>query len=59
MDDAIKLYHEALTERPNFAEALLNLGHALKAKGSVEEARNYWRQALENKPELAAGYFQG
>jgi hypothetical protein len=25
----------------------------------VEEARNYWRQALEQKPELAAGYFQG
>jgi len=59
LDDAIKLYHEALIERPNFAEALLNLGHALKAKGAVEEARNYWRQALENKPELAAGYFQG
>ena len=33
LDDAIKLYQEALTERPNFAEALLNLGHALKAKG--------------------------
>jgi len=59
LDDAIKLYHEALAEKPNFAEALLNLGHALKAKGSVEEARNYWRQALEQKPELAAGYFQG
>ena len=57
LDDAIKLYQEALTERPNFAEALLNLGHALKAKGSVDEARDYWRQALEQKPELAAGYF--
>jgi hypothetical protein len=30
----------------------------MKAKGSVDEARNYWRQALEQKPELAAGYFQ-
>ena len=57
VDDAIKLYHEALAERPNFPEALLNLGHALKSKGSVEEARNYWRQALEHKPELATGYF--
>ena len=46
-EDAIRLYQEALTERPNFAEALLNLGHALKAQGNVEEARNYWRQALE------------
>ena len=58
IEDAIKLYQEALNERPNFAEALLNLGHALKAKGEVEEARNCWRQALEFKPELAAGYFE-
>ena len=33
IEDAIRLYQEALTERPNFAEALLNLGHALKAQG--------------------------
>ncbi len=52
------MYQEALTERPNFAEALLNLGHALKAQGNVDEARNYWRQALEQKPELATGYFE-
>ena len=58
MEDAIRLYQEALTERPNFAEALLNLGHALKAQGKVDEARNYWRQALEQKPELATGYFE-
>jgi tetratricopeptide (TPR) repeat protein len=58
IEDAIRLYQEALTERPNFAEALLNLGHALKSKGDVEQARNYWRQALEQKPELAAGYFE-
>jgi protein O-GlcNAc transferase len=47
VEDAVRLYHEALAERPNFAEALLNLG-----------ARDYWRQALEQKPELAAGYFE-
>jgi tetratricopeptide (TPR) repeat protein len=58
LEDAIRLYHEALAERPNFAEALLNLGHALKAKGEVDEARSCWRQALEQKPELAAGYFE-
>ena len=39
LDDAIKLYQEALTERPNFAEALLNLGHALKAKGAGRSSR--------------------
>jgi tetratricopeptide (TPR) repeat protein len=43
--------------RPQFPEALLNLGHALKAQGRTEEAKSYWRQALEIKPELAEGYF--
>ena len=57
-EDAIRLYQEALTERPNFAEALLNLGHALKSQGNLDDARNYWRQALEQKPELATGYFE-
>ena len=57
-EDAIRLYQEALAERPNFAEALLNLGHAMKAQGQVDDARNYWRQALEHKPELATGYFE-
>ncbi|HYP14311.1 MAG TPA: tetratricopeptide repeat protein, partial [Bryobacteraceae bacterium] len=57
LDDAIRYYREAIAQRPNFAEALLNLGHALKAKGLVEEARACWKQALEYKPELAQGYF--
>ncbi len=42
---------------PQFPEALLNLGHALKAQGRAEEAKSCWRQALEMKPELAEGYF--
>ncbi len=58
VEDAVRLYQEALAERPNFAEALLNLGHALKAQGNLEEARTCWRQALEQKPELATGYFE-
>ena len=58
IEDAIRLYQEALTERPNFPEAMLNLGHAFKSKGANDEARNYWQQALAQKPELAAGYFE-
>jgi len=57
VEDAVRLYQEALSDRPNFPEALLNLGHALKAQGKPDEAREFWRQALEQKPELAAGYF--
>ena len=59
LEDAIRLYKEALTERPDFPEALLNLGHALKQQGHPDEARIYWSQALAAKPELAAGYFEG
>jgi tetratricopeptide (TPR) repeat protein len=58
LDDAIRLYQEAINERPQFAEALLNLGHALKAQGRNEEAKSYWRQAINVKPELAKGYFE-
>jgi len=57
VDDAIRLYREAISERPDFPEALLNLGHALKSQGHNDEARIYWSQALSAKPELAAGYF--
>ena len=57
IEDAIKLYRQAVEQRPNFAEALLNLGHALKAKGEIDEARSCWKQALEFKPDLAQGYF--
>ncbi len=57
LDDAVRLYNEALAEKPDFPEALLNLGHALKAQGHEDEARKYWRQALEARPQLAQGYF--
>ncbi len=55
---ARQLTREALAERPSFAEALLNLGHALKSQGQPDEARLCWHQALEAKPELAKGYFE-
>jgi tetratricopeptide (TPR) repeat protein len=59
LEDAVKHYRQALTEKPNIAEALLNLGHALKALGQEDEARTCWRKALESNPDLAASYFAG
>jgi len=56
--DAILYYQMALNEDPEFAEALLNLGHALMATGQEEEARSYWRKAIRQKPELAQMYFE-
>jgi len=54
---AMAEYEYALLTRPDFAEALLNLGNALKATGKEEAARDHWVRALEIKPELAQGYF--
>ena len=58
MEDAVRLYRQAMESQPDFAEALLNLGHALKALGREDEAKSCWRQALAFKPELAHGYFE-
>ncbi len=57
LDSAIRTYHEAIAAKPEFAEALLNLGHALEASGEHDGARQAWVRALELKPELARGYF--
>lgn len=56
-ESAIRTYREAIAAKPDFAEALLNLGHALEASGDHAGAREAWVKALELKPELAAGYF--
>ena len=50
--------YSALDEKPNIAEALLNLGHALMALGQEDEAKSYWRKAIREKPELAQMYFE-
>jgi tetratricopeptide (TPR) repeat protein len=50
--DAEKAFRQALSLKPDFAEATLNLGHALKAMGQDAPAREYWEKALALKPEL-------
>jgi tetratricopeptide (TPR) repeat protein len=56
-EQAAVFYREALNQKPEFPEALLNLGHVLKAIGREDQARSYWTLAIEAKPELARGYF--
>lgn len=58
IDDAIRLYCEALRENPRFPEALLNLGHLLHRQGKHVEATECWKRALALSPELARGYFE-
>jgi tetratricopeptide (TPR) repeat protein len=56
-EEAARSYRRAAAEKPGFAEALLNLGHAFKALGQDQEARTCWQKAVEAKPELATQYF--
>jgi tetratricopeptide (TPR) repeat protein len=51
--DAVGYYRQALTHKPDFPEAHLNLGHALMLLGQHEEARSSWNAALEGNSELA------
>jgi tetratricopeptide (TPR) repeat protein len=56
-EKAVKLYRDALAQKPDMPEALLNLGRILDSMGKSDEARTYWSKALEAEPELAKGYF--
>jgi Flp pilus assembly protein TadD len=56
--EAIDSYDRACGQRPCFAEAHLNRGHALMQIGETERARADWVDALEAKPELANSYFK-
>ncbi|MGI8742087.1 MAG: tetratricopeptide repeat protein [Bryobacteraceae bacterium] len=56
--EAADSFRRASYQRPGFAEALVNAGHALKESGQPGEAITAWKAALEAKPELAENYFK-
>ena len=58
LQQAIACYREALSSNPRYAEALVNLGHALMAAGDQEGARENWAAAVELNPALARGYYR-
>ena len=43
---AAECYQIAVEKKPDFPDALLNLGHALKAIGKEEEAPQVWSRAV-------------
>lgn len=57
-EDAVEYYRQAVAIRGDFAEALLNLGHAMEDTGKHAEAKQFWIPALELNPELARSYFR-
>ncbi|MBA4149226.1 MAG: tetratricopeptide repeat protein [Verrucomicrobia bacterium] len=52
VDEAIDKYRRSIEIKPNYEEALNNLGHALAEKGLHAEAVPYYRHALKIKPDL-------
>src|SRR5216684_2219747 len=48
---------KAIGLKPDYAEAYLNLGNALKAKDKFEEAKSNYEKAIALKPELATAHF--
>jgi tetratricopeptide (TPR) repeat protein len=55
--EAVQAFERASKSKPDFGEALLNLGHSLKALGQDDKAKQCWRDAVQLIPELAANYF--
>lgn len=56
--EALRLYGEALKERPRFAEALVNLGHLFRDQGREQDATECWRRAAAIDERYAVGYFR-
>ena len=50
-DQALTHYRRAQAIRPDYREAIPNLGNALKALGHWEEALAHYRLALEHSPD--------
>src|SRR5262249_48530199 len=56
-EKAADCFRAAVELKPDFSQALLSLGNALKALGKEEEARRAWSRAVESDPALAGQYF--
>lgn len=56
-NEAVQAFERARKAKPDFGEALLNLGHALKAVGQEDKAKQCWRDAVQIMPALAEDHF--
>ena len=55
-DAAIDSYKQAIKIKPDYAEAYLNMGIALKDCGDLEKAMNQYKKALRIKPDYFEAY---
>ncbi|MEW6350027.1 MAG: tetratricopeptide repeat protein [Thermodesulfobacteriota bacterium] len=56
LDEAVRVYEEALRVRPESAVTNNNLGTAKVAQGRVEESLGYFRKAIEIQPRVPEPY---
>jgi protein O-mannosyl-transferase len=56
-DDAIAEFENALTIRPNFAEARFNLGLTLERRKKIDAALEQYREAVKSRPDLAEAHY--
>ncbi|HPF78995.1 MAG TPA: tetratricopeptide repeat protein, partial [Alphaproteobacteria bacterium] len=55
-EDALEKWKKALELKPDYPDALSNMGHALWELGRFEEAQAACQKAIEVSPQYAAGY---
>jgi len=53
LSKAIEQYQQALSIKPDYAEAYNNLGYALEQTGQIAEARAEYEEALRISPDCA------
>ena len=56
LDEAIKSYRNALIIKPDFSEAMYNIGIILQKQFKVAEAINAYKKALSIRPDYAEAY---
>ena len=57
LDEAVIAFQKALSIKPDYAAAYLNMGNALKEQQKVEEAIEAYRQAFSIKPDYVEAYY--
>ncbi|HET8871223.1 MAG TPA: acetylglucosamine transferase [Aquabacterium sp.] len=51
--EAVAVYQRALSVKPDFIQARLNMGHQLENQGQTEEGLNQWRLAIEQMDRMS------
>ena len=57
LEDAIRAYKQAITIKPDYAEAYYNMGNAFQERGKLREAIEAFNKALLLKPDYPKAYY--